>query len=389
MLIKRDKSFVTDCWLHNGRALDVWRYMSSQLVMKFIKSLPKHQTSLLRILCKRSHTTGPAFLQGHPDPFLRVISAFDAPIRYAIAYGSGVFPQQGQKKENSMIDFIFGVTHPEHWHSLNIRQNPQHYSFLSAFGSRSIAILQERVGAGLYYNPDVNVNGMNIKYGVISMEGLLQDLKCWETLYVAGRMQKPTLVLRDDARVKLANEQNLRNAVRAALLLLPHEFTEEDLFLTIVALSYHGDFRMRVGENPRKVYNIVHGQLPQLQDLYRPVVEHLPNVVYFCDDKLQQDDDVKLRALMLQQLPKGFFERIGHHHRWYLSRVGYQNNAPQEESAFSQSIVESPEIALYTQKALAETIRWPALSQSLKGILTAGLVRSWQYVLAKLKKRSR
>ena len=48
-----------------------------------------------------------------------------------------------------------------------------------------------------------------------------------------------------------------------------------------------GDFRMTVGENPRKVYNIVQGQLSQLQNLYRPVIDHLPNVAYAYDDKLQ------------------------------------------------------------------------------------------------------
>ncbi|TPX37418.1 phosphatidate cytidylyltransferase [Synchytrium microbalum] len=337
--------------------------------------------------CRHYSVPSATAIHANLDPFTEILKTFDAPIRYAVAYGSAVFPQKETKKENSMIDFIFGVTHPEHWHSLNIRQHRHHYSVVANLGSRTVAVLQERFGAGLYYNPDVTVNGVRIKYGVISMETLLQDLKYWETLYVAGRMQKPLAVLRDDARVSLANQQNLRNAVRTALLLLPHEFTEEDLFLTIVALSYHGDFRMSVGENPRKVYNIVHGQFSQLQDLYKPVVENLPNVSYAYDDKLQQDEDVKLKGIMLQQLPPRFLDRIRHHHRWYLSRAGLQNQAPQGEPDFSRSIAESPELSLYTQKALAETIWWPALTQSIKGILTGGLSRSWQYVLAKMKKR--
>ena len=35
-----------------------------------------------------------------------------------------------------MIDFIFGVTNPEEWHSINYIQNPSHYSFVGMFGRK-------------------------------------------------------------------------------------------------------------------------------------------------------------------------------------------------------------------------------------------------------------
>ena len=40
--------------------------------------------------------------------------------------------------------------------------------------------------------------------------------------------------------MKLALQTNRYNAVRAALLLLPFEFTQEELFLTIAGLSFTG-----------------------------------------------------------------------------------------------------------------------------------------------------
>jgi translocator assembly and maintenance protein 41 len=59
-----------------------------------------------------------------------------------------------------MVDFIFGVSHPQHWHSLNIQANPHHYSMLGKLGSKAVAMTQERFGAGVYFNPFVEVNGM-------------------------------------------------------------------------------------------------------------------------------------------------------------------------------------------------------------------------------------
>lgn len=95
--------------------------------------------------------------------------------------------------KDGMVDFIFGVTHATHWHSLNIRQNPTHYSCASNLGAGTVASLQQNYGAKVYYNTDVNVAGMRIKYGVVTIDHLLSDLNNWDTMYLAGRMQKPVL----------------------------------------------------------------------------------------------------------------------------------------------------------------------------------------------------
>jgi translocator assembly and maintenance protein 41 len=59
-----------------------------------------------------------------------------------------------------MVDFIFAVSHPQHWHSLNLQANPHHYSFLGRLGSKVVSTVQDRYGAGVYFNPYVEVNGM-------------------------------------------------------------------------------------------------------------------------------------------------------------------------------------------------------------------------------------
>lgn len=98
------------------------------------------------------------------------------------------------------------------------------------------------------------------KYGVISTADLLTDLRCWNTLYASGRLHKP--VSRERRRVCIldshrslkvkifkpaefqaledALKQNLHSAAVAALLMLPQQFTEFDLYTQIAGLSYTG-----------------------------------------------------------------------------------------------------------------------------------------------------
>ncbi|OAX31740.1 Mmp37-domain-containing protein, partial [Rhizopogon vinicolor AM-OR11-026] len=62
-----------------------------------------------------------------------IVGSFEAPIRYAFAYGSSVFDQgvyekqKGNNDDRPILDFIFAVTHSDHWHSTNMQQHPGHY----------------------------------------------------------------------------------------------------------------------------------------------------------------------------------------------------------------------------------------------------------------------
>lgn len=64
-----------------------------------------------------------------------------------------------------------------------------------------------------------------IKYGVIGTQLLYDDLQYWDSLYIAGRMQKPVLMLKDYAKLPMARKTNLDAAFTLALLLLPQCFS--------------------------------------------------------------------------------------------------------------------------------------------------------------------
>jgi len=94
----------------------------------------------------------------------QVLWQFKAPIRYAVAYGSGVFSQgkavSSSSSDKPMIDLLFGVTFTQHWHSLNLAEHRKHYSSLGTLGSGIVSFVQDRIGAGVYFNPYVEMNGM-------------------------------------------------------------------------------------------------------------------------------------------------------------------------------------------------------------------------------------
>ena len=94
-----------------------------------------------------------------------IVANFDAPIRYAFAYGSGVFEQDGYSSgssaaETPMLDFMFAVTHSAHFHSINMQQHPSHYPLHArTLGSSYISRLEE-FGPGVWFNPFVPINGV-------------------------------------------------------------------------------------------------------------------------------------------------------------------------------------------------------------------------------------
>ncbi len=367
--------------------------------------------------------------------------AFRATISYAFAYGSGVFPQskatgrvptaeeiraihpkaplavqRAQDGTPKMIDFVFGVKNPQHWHSLNMRQHRDHYSALASLGSGAVSHVQERWGAGVYYNPYVVVNGILIKYGVVSINALQRDLKDWDTLYLAGRLHKPVKILRDDATIRLANQMNLLSALRTALLLLPPRFNEMELYSTIAGISYLGDPRMSLPtENPNKVSNIVGNNLPNFRRLYLPLIETLPNVEFddaacketgwiFGDASLRlvQDMDPVKRGNMVRRLPQAFRSRLYFEYQKQFAIPQVDFNKMMEESkdedsvafkrreggGFERRIVQDDpkELQRHIRAVIKQTIGWPSTVQSLKGLLTSGIRRSWRYTREKMDK---
>jgi len=107
-----------------------------------------------------------------PDDTLSLLNSIvgsfkDAPIRYAFAYGSGIFSQGGPPTgkevdgKQPLLDFIFAVTHADHFHSINMHNNPSHYpAYMRALGSGAVSWIQQHGGAGVWFNADVPVEGV-------------------------------------------------------------------------------------------------------------------------------------------------------------------------------------------------------------------------------------
>lgn len=368
---------------------------------------------------------------------------FRAPVRYCFAYGSGVFPQskpdgrvaspeeiarvhpkappavqKAQDGTPKMIDFVFGVTFTQHWHSLNINQHRDHYSGLASLGSGAVSYVQDKMGAGVYFNTHVVVNGILIKYGVVNIDALCHDLTEWDTLYLAGRLHKPVKILRDDARVRLANQINLLSALRTALLLLPDRFTELELYNTIAGISYLGDPRMTLPtENPQKVSNIVGNNLPNFRRLYTPLIENLSNVEF--DDqrctephwewdeganlKLQQDMNPIKRGNMVRRLPKAFRSRLyfQYQKKFAIPQLEFDEMMAADASSSTKKRLDGgagggfetriaqddpAELRKNVRRVIKQTIGWPSTTQSLKGLLTGGVRKSFGYVWEKVEK---
>lgn len=347
----------------------------------------------------------------------QVLWTFKAPIRYSFAYGSGVFTQgKASNQSKPQVDLIFGVKYPAHWHSLNLKQNPHHYSGVKHLGSDAIAAIQD-TAAGCYFNPYVEINGIMIKYGVISMDTLTKDLSDWNKLYLAGRLHKPVRVLRDDPQMRFVNQANLISALRTALLLLPERFSELELYKTIAGISYMGDPRMTFGENPNKIRNIVENQFSNFRRLYSPIMDTLPNLSLESVEgaklndnshieigELAQDMDSTRRGNMVVRLPATFksqlYTRYAHkvdkstlpddpHFMEALSRGDASASgavANNRCSEFDRIIASDPHLEKEVARVIRHTVGWSSALQTFKGIFTAGLSRSAKYTWEKIKK---
>uniref|UniRef100_A0A7S2TIB0 Phosphatidate cytidylyltransferase, mitochondrial n=1 Tax=Lotharella oceanica TaxID=641309 RepID=A0A7S2TIB0_9EUKA len=224
---------------------------------------------------------------------------------FACAYGSAVFKQRGYYANGSpasrsspssppMLDIIIGVEDAERWHNENMSRNPEDYTWpLSWFSGRGVKRFQETGGAHMVYHPYIPIRAGEgerreesedegerkqlqqrrkqqqkqqrqqpftmLKYGVISMCDLLDDLGSWTTLYCSGRLQKPVVLLSTTEQVNERLEDNRRSALLCAILSLGPSFTERELFHHITALSYAGDPRFLIGaENKNKASSTEH-----------------------------------------------------------------------------------------------------------------------------------
>ena len=169
-------------------------------------------------------------------------------------------------------------------------------------------------------------------------------------------------------------------------------------------------------ENPQKVANIVRNQLPNFRRLYAPLIEDLPNVSFkdprcsrpeWAEDpttnaSLAQDMDPQKRGNMVRRLPKSFREKLyfQYQSKFQIPRLEFSKMLEdtndedptrvkrRQAGPFERRVAgeDYQELKKEVSVVIKKTIGWPSASQSLKGILTGGLVRSWKYVKEKIEK---
>ncbi|KAF9375645.1 Mitochondrial translocator assembly and maintenance protein 41 [Podila verticillata] len=138
---------------------------------------------------------------------------------------------------------------------------------------------------------------------------------------------------------------------------------------------------MSIGENPHKVQNIVNAQLSQFHRLYDPLLGNLSNVTTLREGHLEQDDSPLVRSRTFQKLPPNLKKGVLYRYHSALSKAGVEI-----EGKEIQSVATAPDLDKYLQSTIHSIVQIPALSQSIKGIATAGLLKTGKYGMEKLGK---
>ena len=186
-----------------------------------------------------------------------------------IGYGSGVNPQKGQEKRKPQIDLIVIVDNLKKWHKQNIKKNKKDYSILARLFFKYAPNKWLKSGGKICYMTYIPFKESKYKIGTIEEEDFLNDLNNWETFYMAGRMQKPILVVKRNKKIDEAIEYNRNAGLIVTKLVTKNK--KEDLktfYITLGSLSYIGDTRMGIAENPDKVKNIVEGSIDFYNETY-------------------------------------------------------------------------------------------------------------------------
>ncbi|XP_076175384.1 uncharacterized protein LOC143150762 isoform X2 [Ptiloglossa arizonensis] len=314
-----------------------------------------------------------------------VLKSFPRNMMFCFINGSAVFKQLNNQS-NNMLDPIFVVCNANQWCSENSDLNPKHYAQpLKFHGHRTVINMQENWGFKMYYNTLIKVAEEYIFNGVIPEFSRIEDSD-WNDLYLTGRLHKPMKVLMEpseQSQLPTALIQNLHSTVHAAFLLFPQHFTETEFYKTITGLSCNGDFQMIFSENKDKVNNIFLTQLTQFKQLYSMIMQNFEN---FCDiSKLDQinvmcHQDTSLVSKMhcFNQFPT----------TPQIKLIGaWSQGARLKDTEECQHAYEyDPEGGVIREECLKQIVWRSNITQSLKGIVTAGLVKSVKYSGSKIMK---
>lgn len=266
----------------------------------------------------------------------------------AFGYGSGVFKQLGyDSKEKPQIDLILIVNDMKLWHKENIKRNPKDYSFIGRNFFLNSSLDEIKGITGITYQSNIEYKGHLFKYGIIEYGDFVRHMQTWDSFYVPGRFQKPVLTIKSNNFIDELILQNRRNACKVGLLCLNNKDLK-DLYLTICNLSYSGDTRMKVAENPKKVDNIVGAAYDKFNEMYN------------FNDLYQKNGERIEYEIDIDELPSSLEKYI-------------------KDDKTKEKVMEY----------LSDLNRKESSLQTMKGIKTNGIVKSLRYGLAKVLKKFR
>ncbi|XP_020232440.1 phosphatidate cytidylyltransferase, mitochondrial isoform X3 [Cajanus cajan] len=254
-------------------------------------------------------------------------------------------------------------------------------------GERLITGVADKVGVGVHFNPFVTWNGKLFKYGVVRMHDLLQDVQYWEKFYLCGRLQKPVHIVVDNLDVNSTNSVNLRAAVSAALLLLPSEFTEADLYAKVCSLSYTGDVRMLFAEDKNKVKKIVNGQFDLFHSMYKPFLEEyeakkLLRLSSTANNQIHvsQDCDLSVVCSLVSALPPSIRSQMS-------IKEGEKTKLRETGIVIHDTKISTrEEAANCLQRILRRRVMVSSARQAMSGFLAVGGVNASRYLAKKVSK---
>ena len=278
------------------------------------------------------------------------------------AYGSSIGFQSGySKNEKKQIDLIVVVNNIKKFYKDNLKKNRYMYKLLPRIYFSLASEKSLRSAAGICYTSHINYEGDTYKVGVIEKKDVLDDLLNWKTYYIAGRFQKEMLTAIKDEEIEKAVLVNRSNAITIALILLDKEKpTIIDFYESLCSLSYIGDTRKKLkAEDPNKVRKLAEGS----KDFFDKVYKERTNLFKENKDGIVEIEYDKVFK-SIDELPNDLKEKL--------------------KKAKNGKDLEP--LRRVIREYLIEVTSSSSFGQTVKGILTTGIVNSVDYAVQKLKK---
>ena len=143
-----------------------------------------------------------------------------------------------------------------------------------------------------------------------------------------------------------------------------------------------GDLRMIVGENKNKIVNIVKPQVSRFIELYKPyIIKECVEDRLICDfntEKLYQRIDQPTIYHHLNLLPKNLIQTI--------VNLKFKTNQYHDMEEYINKLTSRADYKDVVTHSVGSIVRSSSTIQSMKGLLTAGFIKSSEYSFRKINK---